>query len=121
MLWRHWGCVPPTGIKDLRQVSGDKLEIAPAFSKISPEGQEQVRLAFQSDQVVDKGFKDICEDLVKAIFPDENEIKNAVGHKIDLAPTGRAGCRNAASKHLRHPDCFLLPSPIKSQHRLPFR
>lgn len=65
---------------------------APGYDQLSPESQEQLRLAFEHDSVVDKTFKDIRPDLAAFSSEFRGEITNAVGHKIDM-PTRPAGCR----------------------------
>lgn len=65
---------------------------APGYDRLSPESQEQVRLAFEEGMPVDKGFKDIREDLAKTSRKYAKEYTDAEGYKADVA-TRAAACR----------------------------
>lgn len=65
---------------------------------LSAESQEQVRLAFDEEKVVDVEFKDIRLDLAKSSYQDDGEIRNVVGYKVEAASSGRARCRNPVCK-----------------------
>ncbi|KAH7130375.1 hypothetical protein B0J11DRAFT_602707 [Dendryphion nanum] len=92
-LWRHWKCTPPTQIKGLKTIAGDVPENAPGFVQLSPESQEQVRATFEAERVTDMGFTDVRPDLVTA-SKSFGDITEATGYKVELASTGRAGCRS---------------------------
>ncbi|PVI04964.1 zf-PARP-domain-containing protein [Periconia macrospinosa] len=91
-LWRHWACTTKRQIKTIKELAGDDVTNVAGYNSLSPESQEQVRLAFEEGTVVDKEFKDIRIDLAKR-SGGEGEIRNAVGYKVDVAAR-RSGCRS---------------------------
>lgn len=58
----------------------------PGYDKLSPEGQEQLKLAFEEGRVVDKDFKDVRPDLAGAtpMSGGGREILDAEGYKVDM-------------------------------------
>lgn len=86
-------------------MAGDATDNAreniPGYSHISTESQEQVRLALEEGKVVDKEFKDVREDLAKPFA--EDEIRDAVGYKVEMTQRGAANCRgrDCAEKGIR--------------------
>ncbi|KAF2682989.1 hypothetical protein K458DRAFT_432396 [Lentithecium fluviatile CBS 122367] len=70
----------------------------PSFSNTGPKSQEQVRLAFEKGNVIDKEFKDIRPDLVEFVGSVSGEIRNAEAYKVEMTAQGAAGYRNAVWK-----------------------
>lgn len=63
------------------------------YDRLSPESQEQLRLAFEDGRVADKDFKDIRPDLAGAApLCQGREILDAEGYKVDM-PVRPAACR----------------------------
>jgi hypothetical protein len=97
-LWREWGCVTPFQIKAMKALAEGDPEKAPGYLGLSPESQEQVRLAFKDERVPDKEFQDIRTDLVKKGSGGRSgEIANVMGYKVDVASRA-AMCRGTACK-----------------------
>ncbi|EUC31267.1 hypothetical protein COCCADRAFT_6835 [Bipolaris zeicola 26-R-13] len=92
MAWRHWGCATKHQIAGLKETTENDPTKAPGYDRLSPESQEQVRLAFEEGMPVDKGFKDIREDLAKTSRKYAKEYRDAEGYKADVA-TRAAACR----------------------------
>ncbi|EUC43031.1 hypothetical protein COCMIDRAFT_101987 [Bipolaris oryzae ATCC 44560] len=92
MAWRHWGCATKHQIAGLKETTENDPTKAPGYDRLSPESQEQVRLAFEKGMPVDKGFKDIREDLAKNSRKYAKEYRDAEGYKADVA-TRAAACR----------------------------
>jgi hypothetical protein len=104
------GCATKQQLKGLKEVTGNDATQAPGYDRLSEEAQEQVRLAFENDAVVDKDFKGIRTDLAKQAKKYGGEITNATrfdrqfyiqdafadsySYKVDVA-TRAAGCRSA--------------------------
>ncbi|KAF2438157.1 glucocorticoid receptor-like (DNA-binding domain), partial [Karstenula rhodostoma CBS 690.94] len=95
--WRHWRCATPHQIRGLQSISNSELAKVPGYERISEESREQLKLALEEGKVNDKDFKDIRPDLVKG-GGYMGEIRDAVGYKVDVSPSARAGCRAAACK-----------------------
>lgn len=95
MAWRHWGCGTPHQIRGLKEVTGDDPTNAPGYDRLSPEAQEQVRLAFEEGKVTDKTFKGVNTDLAKVAKRYDGEITDAESYKVDVASRSTAGCRNS--------------------------
>ncbi|KAF2634413.1 hypothetical protein P280DRAFT_413864 [Massarina eburnea CBS 473.64] len=96
--WRHWcvGCATKKQIEALKTLAGDDPAKVPGYDRISTEAQEQVHLAFDEGNVIDRDFKGIRENMAK--FQGSSEIRNAVTYKVEVAERGRAGCRNVTCK-----------------------
>jgi hypothetical protein len=92
------GCATKAQIEGLKTLSGDDPAAVPGYANLSPESQEQVRLALEEVKVLDKEFKDIRTDLIKFVGGASGEIRNAVDYKVETTATGRAVCRHAACK-----------------------
>ncbi|KAI4644886.1 hypothetical protein J4E93_005684 [Alternaria ventricosa] len=93
MAWRHWGCATKHQIAGLKETTGNDPTKAPGYDRLSPESQEQVRLAFEG-QPVDKNFKGIREDLAKDAQRYAKEYTDVSFYKVDVA--GRAcACRGS--------------------------
>jgi len=92
------GCATKAQIEGLKTLSGDNPDDIPGYVNLSPESQEQVRLALEEGKVPDKEFKDIRSDLVKFVGGASGEIRNAVGYKVEKTTRGSAGCRNDVCK-----------------------
>ncbi|ORX96593.1 hypothetical protein BCR34DRAFT_607580 [Clohesyomyces aquaticus] len=98
-VWRHWRCVPPTQLKGVILLAGEIPENVPGFSCISPESQEEIRLAFEAGKIVNKDFSDIRKDLVKGpTYVKFEEITDAVGYKVEVTTRAAAKCRGAVCK-----------------------
>lgn len=82
----------------MKLLAGDKPEEVPGFTRLSPEAQEQVRLAFEEEKVPDKEFKGTRVDLAKGGGGSYGAIRNVQAYKVEAASTGRAGCHAAACK-----------------------
>ena len=61
------------------------------FANLSPESQAEVRAAFEADRVTNLEYTDVRPDLAHGYL--SGEIRDAVAYKVELASTGRAGCR----------------------------
>lgn len=63
----------------------------------SEESREQLKLAMEQGKITDKTFKDIRLELVQ---PGKymGELQDAVGYKVEVSPSARAGCRATACK-----------------------
>ncbi|RII11570.1 hypothetical protein CUC08_Gglean005569 [Alternaria sp. MG1] len=85
MAWRHWGCATKHQIAGLKEITGDDPTKAPGYDRLSPESQEQVRLAFEEGKPVDKDFKGIREDLAKNARKYAKEYTDVSFYKIDVA------------------------------------
>ncbi|KAL1792531.1 hypothetical protein ACET3X_009038 [Alternaria dauci] len=85
MAWRHWGCATKHQIEGLKEVTGNDPTKAPGYDRLSPESQEQVRLAFEEGKPVDKTFKGIREDLAKDARKYAREYKNVSFYRVDVA------------------------------------
>jgi hypothetical protein len=88
--------------------------MAAGYSRLIPEAQDQVRLAFENDGIVDKEFKGISAEGAKIARHYGGDILNAEGwsssfpniafltvadrsrYKVDIAKRAAAGCRNSA-------------------------
>ncbi|USP78990.1 gfo idh moca family protein [Curvularia clavata] len=92
MAWRHWGCATKHQIAGLKETTGNDPTKAPGFDKLSPESQEQVRLAFEEGMPTDKTFKGICEERAKDAPKYAREYTDATGYKADVASRA-AACR----------------------------
>jgi hypothetical protein len=92
------GCITPAAIKGMKLLAGEKPEEIPGFAKLSPEAEEQVRLAFEEEKVPDKGFKGTRADLAKGSGSSYRVIRDVQNYKVESASTGRAGCRAPACK-----------------------
>ncbi|KAL1610604.1 hypothetical protein SLS60_002274 [Paraconiothyrium brasiliense] len=97
--WRHWGCATPHQIRGLKSLSDGEVAKVPGYKHISEESREQLALALGEGKVTDKEFKDIRPDLVKT-GGYQGEIRDAIGYKVEVTPSARAGCRGAACKEL---------------------
>jgi hypothetical protein len=105
MLTLHQrGCATKFQIRDLKKVTEGDATKAPGYDRLSSDAQEQVRLAFENDDVVDKDFKGIDADLAKVPKKYGGEIQNATGYKVDITITrgaascSKSGCPKAALK-----------------------
>ncbi|KAF2133702.1 zf-PARP-domain-containing protein [Dothidotthia symphoricarpi CBS 119687] len=94
MAWRHWACATKHQLKGLKDTTDNDATKAPGYHSLSPESQEQIRLAFENDCVTDKEFKGISEDMAKRAPKYGGEILNATGYKVDVARRA-AGCRGS--------------------------
>ncbi|EOA87892.1 uncharacterized protein SETTUDRAFT_27830 [Exserohilum turcica Et28A] len=92
IAWRHWACATKHQIQGLKETTENDPTKAPGYDALSPESQEQVRLAFEHGMPVDKQFKDIREDLAKDAPKYGQEYQNAMAYKVDLAARA-AACR----------------------------
>jgi hypothetical protein len=90
-------CATPHQIRGLKEVSGGDVAKVPGYERISEEGREQLELALEEGKITDKDFQDIRPDLVKS-GGSLGEIRDALGYKVELSLSGRAGCRAAACK-----------------------
>lgn len=96
MLTLHQrGCATKFQIRGLREVTEGDATNAPGYDCLSSDAQEQVRLAFENEDVVDKEFKGIGADLAKVPRKYGGEIQNATGYKVDIATRGNASCRKS--------------------------
>ncbi|KAJ4373084.1 hypothetical protein N0V83_003375 [Neocucurbitaria cava] len=95
--WRHWACATTHQIKGLKETTDNDPTKVPGYDRLSPESQEQVKLAFENGKPVDKEFKGIREDLAKNVRRYGHEFPNAQGYKVDT-PKRAAACRG--------PDCL---------------
>jgi len=87
------GCATKHQIAGLKETTGNDPTKAPGYDRLSPESQEQVRLAFEG-QPVDKNFKGIREDLAKDAQRYAKEYTDVSFYKVDVA--GRAcACRGS--------------------------
>lgn len=77
--FRIRGCATPHQIQGLKGVTEDDATKAPGYDRLSPEAQEQVRLAFEAGKIVDKEFKGINAELAKIPKRYGGEISNATG------------------------------------------
>ncbi|KAJ4349507.1 uncharacterized protein N0V89_008123 [Didymosphaeria variabile] len=91
------GCATPHQIGGLKSLSAGDVAKVPGYERISEESREQLALALEEGKVIDKEFKDIRPDLVKTY---QGEIRDAIGYKVEVTPSARAGCRAAACKDL---------------------
>lgn len=90
-LIHYRACATKHQLSGLKEITNDDATQAPGYDQLSPGSQEQVRLAFENNSIIDKTFKDIRPDLA-ASSKFGGEITDAVGYKIDM-PTRPAGCR----------------------------
>ena len=80
MLTLHQrGCATKFQIRGLKEVTGGDATKAPGYDRLSSDAQEQVRLAFENEDVVDKDFKGIDANLAKVPKKYGGEIQNATG------------------------------------------
>jgi hypothetical protein len=89
------GCATKFQIIGLKEVSEEDPTKAPGYDRLSSEAQEQVRLAFENEDVVDKDFKGVDTDLAKVPKKYGGEIQNATSYKVDLATRATASCRKS--------------------------
>jgi hypothetical protein len=76
-------------------VTDNDVTKAPGYERLNPDAQEQVRLAFENDGVVDKEFKGLDGELAKVAKRYGGDIINATGYKVDIATRGTASCRKS--------------------------
>ncbi|KAF2846563.1 zf-PARP-domain-containing protein [Plenodomus tracheiphilus IPT5] len=95
IAWRHWACATKQQILGLKELTSDDPTKASGFGSLSPESQEQVRLAFEAGRPADKEFKDIREDLATVAPSYVREYTDAQGYKADVS-TRAAACRGTA-------------------------
>jgi len=86
------GCATKQQIAGLVETTSNDPTVAPGYKQLSPEGQEQIRLAFELGRPSDKEFKGIREDLAKNAQRYATEFTNAAGYKVDVAVRA-AACR----------------------------
>ena len=86
------GCATKQQIAGLLETTSNDPTVAPGYKQLSPESQEQVRLAFELARPSDKEFKGIREDLAKKAQKYATEYTNAAGYKVDVAVRA-AACR----------------------------
>lgn len=85
-------------IKTIKELAeGDPTKV-PGYDFVSAESQEQVRLAFEEEVVVDKEFKGVRVDLSKFARDVARETLNAVGYKVEVTQRGSASCQNGVCK-----------------------
>ena len=89
---RYRRCAPTTQIKAMKQ-HFNVAENVPGFAKLSPESQAEVQAAFEASRVTDVEYTDVRPDLATSSIP--GEIRNVVDYKVELALSGRAGCRHS--------------------------
>lgn len=82
----------------MKLLAGNKPEVVPGFAMLSPEAQEQLRLAFEEEMVLDKDFKGTRADLSKGGGGNDGTIRDVQEYKVEAASTGRAGCRAPTCK-----------------------
>jgi hypothetical protein len=92
----HRGCVISRQMRAIKELVEDDPTKMPGYERISEQSQEQVRLAFENGQVIDKDFKDIRTGLATKIHGNYGEITDALGYKVDITRAASAMCRNAA-------------------------
>jgi hypothetical protein len=78
MRIRARGCATRHQIEGLIQATDSDVTQAPGYDGPSPEAQEQVQLAFENGDVVDKDFKGKRVDFTKTT-PRYNDILDAEG------------------------------------------
>ena len=68
----------------------------------SAESQEQVRLAFEQGDVVDREFKGVRTDLSRSFGMASDETINSIGFKVEITTRASAFCRSIACKVLKN-------------------
>jgi len=86
------GCATKQQIAGLVETTSNDPTVAPGYKQLSPESQEQVRLAFELGKPSNKDFKGIREDLAQNAQKYAVEYTNAAGYKVDVAVRA-AACR----------------------------
>jgi hypothetical protein len=85
------GCATKHQIAGLKETTGNDPTKAPGYDRLSPDSQEQVRLAFEGEPV-SKDFKGIREDLAKDAQRYAKEYTDVSFYKVDVASRASA-CR----------------------------
>jgi hypothetical protein len=78
----------------LKETTGNDPTIAPEYDRLSPESQEQVRLAFEHGGPVDPTFNGIREDLAKNAQKYAKEYHDVIANNVDVGKRA-ALCRGA--------------------------
>lgn len=74
-------------------MAGDGITKIFGYNRLSPESQEQLRLAFEAGHIADKDFEGVRPDLAGLTpLPKGGDTIDAEGYKIDMR-TRPAGCR----------------------------
>lgn len=76
----------------MKETTGNDPTKAPGYDKLSPESQEQVRLAFENGMPTEKTFKGISKERAKDAPKYAREYTDATGYKTDVG-TRSAACR----------------------------
>ncbi|CAI6342168.1 unnamed protein product [Periconia digitata] len=100
--WRHWGCATKAQVKKMIVLAEENPAKVPGYEFISAESQEQVRLAFEQGDVVDRGFEDVRTDLCRSFGMASDETINAIGFKVEVTTRASAFCRSIACKALKN-------------------
>lgn len=69
--WRHWGCVTPKILANVKKQFSDADELD-GFEELKPEDQEKLKKAFETGQVAEE---DIPESARKEAADDDGEEK----------------------------------------------
>lgn len=73
----HRACATGPQIKGLKAITEDDATKTPGYDRLSPEAQEQVRLALETGKVADKEFKGVDAELAKVPRRYSGEIRDA--------------------------------------------
>jgi hypothetical protein len=78
----------------LKETTGNDANKAPGYDRLSPEAQEQVRLAFEHDRPVDPTFDGVRTDLAKNAQKYAKEYTEVSFYRVDVGKRA-ALCRGA--------------------------
>lgn len=88
----------------MKELAEDDPAKVPGYATLSPEAQEQVRLAFEDGVIADKEFKGIRTEFIKkgGSTTGAKEITNAESYFVDVAKRASmcrsGGCMAAGTK-----------------------
>ncbi|KAG9185928.1 hypothetical protein G6011_07259 [Alternaria panax] len=86
------GCAAKNQIAGLNGITRNDPTKAPGYDRLSPESQEQIRLAFEKGKPVKKDFKGIRQDLAKDTRRYAKEYTDVSFYKVDVAGCACACC-----------------------------
>ncbi|MCJ1307438.1 hypothetical protein MMC25_001084 [Agyrium rufum] len=55
--WRHWGCVTPTQIENIKEAIEDNLDYLDGYDEVNADSQAKIRKAFEDGHVADEEWK----------------------------------------------------------------
>lgn len=55
--WRHWGCTTPAQIANLKESSGDDIDMVDGYDELPEDAKDKVRRALEQGHVDDEDWK----------------------------------------------------------------